>query len=204
MPDARLLIHNHARMNAPVPIQRGHFVLESGLHTDVWLELEALFLDPLALEPHLDALARQLRPYEITAVCGPLVGGALVAQSIAARLKLRFYFTERRPEASGSGLFSAAYHLPAGVRACASRERFAVVDDAISAGSSTRATMNELTGAGARVLVVGALMLLGNRGERYFADRSIPVVTSVREGLSLWEPHHCPLCQGGVAIEKRQ
>ena len=84
MPDARLLIHNHARMNAPVPIQRGHFVLESGLHTDVWLELEALFLDPLALEPHLDALARQLRPYEITAVCGPLVGGALVAQSIAA------------------------------------------------------------------------------------------------------------------------
>jgi orotate phosphoribosyltransferase len=185
-------------------IQRGHFVLESGLHTDVWLELDTLFLDPIVLEPHLDALARQLRPYEITAVCGPLVGGALVARLIAAKLKLRFYFTQRSPERSDSELFSATYHLPAAIRPHASRERFAVVDDAISAGSSTRATMSELTGVGAQILVVGALMLLGDRGERYFAERSIPVVTSARERLSLWEPHHCPLCQAGVAIEKRQ
>jgi orotate phosphoribosyltransferase len=190
-------------MQSPA-IQHGHFVLESGLHTDVWLELDALFLDPIVLEPQLDVLARQLQPYEITAVCGPLVGGALVAQMIAARLKLRFYFTQRSPERSDSELFSAMYHLPAGIRPQASRESFAVVDDAISAGSSTRATMSELTGVGAQILVVGALMLLGDRGERYFAERSIPVVTSARERLSLWEPHHCPLCQAGVAIEKRQ
>lgn len=186
------------------PVQRGHFLLESGLHTDVWLELDALFLDPTALEPELDALASQLRPYGITAVCGPLVGGAFVAQSIAAKLNLRFYFTERDSNRSTSELFSATYRLPAGVRNQAGRERFAVVDDAISAGSSTRATVAELASHGAQTVVVGALLLLGDRGERYFIDRSIPVVASAREELPLWEPHRCPLCQAGVAMERRQ
>lgn len=187
-----------------VPVRRGHFVLESGLHTDVWLELDALFLDPAVLEPQLDALASRLRPHAITAVCGPLVGGALVAQSIAAKLNVRFYFTERGSERSRSELFTATYRLPTSLRPHASQERFAVVDDAISAGSSTRATIGELNSLGAQIVVVGALLLLGDRGERYFADRSIPVVASAREDLSLWEPDSCPLCHTGVAMERRQ
>ncbi len=184
-------------------VQRGHFLLESGLHTDVWLELDAWFLDPAVLEPQLDALGNQLRTHAITAVCGPLVGGAFVAQSIAARLGVRFYFTERVSEPSSPGLFSATYRLPAGVRTHASRENFAVVDDVISAGSSTRATVDELNSCGARTVVVGALLLLGDRGERHFIDQSIPVVTLAREELSVWEPHSCPFCQAGVAIERR-
>lgn len=186
------------------PVQRGHFVLESGLHTNAWLELDALFLDPAILEPQLDILADRLRPYAITAVCGPLVGGAFVAQSIATRLNVRFYFTARDAERSSSELFSAIYRLPASVRPHAARERFAVVDDAISAGSSTRATIDELNSHGAQTVVVGALLLLGDRGERYFLERSIPVVAAEREALSLWEPHRCPLCQAGVAIQPRQ
>ena len=47
-------------------------------------------------------------------------------------------------------------------------------------------------------------MLLGDRGERYFAERSIPVVAQTREELSLWEPHQCPLCQTGIPIERQQ
>jgi orotate phosphoribosyltransferase len=184
-------------------VQCGHFLLESGLHTNVWLELDAWFLDPANLQPQIDALAEQLRPHAITAVCGPLVGGAFVAQSIAARLGVRFYFTERCTEPSSSGLFSAVYRLPAGMRTIAAHESFAVVDDAISAGSSTRATVDELNRCGAQTAVVGALLLLGDRGERYFMDQSIPVVAAAREELSLWEPRSCPLCQAGIAIERR-
>jgi adenine/guanine phosphoribosyltransferase-like PRPP-binding protein len=117
---------------------------------------------------------------------------------------LRFYFTERDSNQSNSELFSATYRLPANVRNQACRERFAVVDDAISAGSSTRATVDELDSHGAQIVVVGALLLLGDRGERYFVDRSIPVVASAREELALWEPHRCPQCQAGVALERRR
>lgn len=180
-------------------------MLESGLHTDVWLELDALFLDPAVFEPRLDELASLLRQHAITAVCGPLVGGALVAWSIAAKLKVRFYFTERSAERSNSEeLFGASYRLPAGLRPHAAGERFAVVDDAISAGSSTRATVDELTRIGAQTVVVGALLLLGDRGAQHFIGRSIPVVAPARNELSLWEPHQCPLCKAGMAIEQRR
>jgi orotate phosphoribosyltransferase len=186
-----------------ISTRRGHFVLESGLHTDTWLDLDTQFLDPAALEPQLDALTGELRRYEVSAVCGPLVGGALVAQAISARLGVRFYYTERVSEPAGSGLFNAIYRLPAGLRLPASHERFAVVDDAISAGSATRATVAELSGLGARTVVVGALLLLGDRGARHFAELSIPVVAAARDELSLWDPNHCPLCQAGVAVERR-
>jgi hypothetical protein len=38
-------------------------------------------------------------------------------------------------------------------------------------------------------VVVGALLLLGDRGERYFMDRSIPVVASAREESYLCGNH---------------
>lgn len=185
-------------------IQRGHFVLESGLHTDVWLELDSWFVNPANLESRLDELAKQLTQYPITAVCGPLTGGAFVAQSIAARLDVRFYYTERIATGSRSGLFGAVYRLPGGLRHHARGERFAVVDDAISAGSASRATLAELADTGAETLVVGALLLLGDRGARYFAARNIPVVAVGRRELSVWEPRECPLCQAGMAVEPRR
>jgi orotate phosphoribosyltransferase len=181
-----------------VSIQRGHFILESGLHTDAWLDLDSLLLDPAALEPLFLDLTNALRPFDVTAVCGPLVGGAIVAQVVANLLNLRFYFTERvskQPE----GVLTAEYRLPESVRAAAVNERFAVLDDAISAGSATRATVAHLESLGARTAVVGALMLLGDRGERYFQERSIPVVFAHREALSSWQPEECPMCRAGAA-----
>ncbi len=31
--------------------RRGHFRLESGHHSDLWLDLDPLFADPLAVDP---------------------------------------------------------------------------------------------------------------------------------------------------------
>lgn len=56
-----------------LPMQRGHFVLESGLHTDFWITMDALFIDPRSLEPHITALSELLKPYDITALCGPML-----------------------------------------------------------------------------------------------------------------------------------
>ncbi len=185
------------------PIRRGHFILESGLHTDVWLELDQMFLNPSVLETQVNELAGKLGQHDITAVCGPLIGGAFVAQSIAAKLNLRFYYTSRVSVGASPELFGATYRVPEGLRSHAIGERFAVVDDAISAGSSTRATLSDLSSIGAQTVVVGALLLLGDTGARYFANLGIPVVAAAHRGLSLWEPQSCPLCQAGVAFERR-
>src|SRR5690242_21761806 len=80
-----------------LPSRRGHFVLESGYHTDLWLTLDALFVDPAAIGPHVDALADQLRRHAPAAVCGPLLGGAFLAHALAARLAVKFFVVEPAP-----------------------------------------------------------------------------------------------------------
>src|ERR1700731_746907 len=78
-----------------LPVRRGHFVLESGFHADLWLSLDGLFVDPKAVAPLVSELAMLIKPYGVSAVCGPLVGGAFLAQSLARHSGLRFYYTER-------------------------------------------------------------------------------------------------------------
>ncbi|MCW5853635.1 MAG: orotate phosphoribosyltransferase [Anaerolineae bacterium] len=178
-----------------VPGRRGHFRLESGYHTDFWLTLDALFVAPHVLAPQVAALADQLWPYQPTAVCGPLLGGAFLAQALAAHLGLRFYFSQPAPGARGDGLFTAAYSLPSELRRRVAGERIALVDDVISAGSSVRATLAELTTAGATTVVVGSLAILGQRAVEYFAAQGLPLVTLAQQEFNLWLPADCPLCQ---------
>jgi orotate phosphoribosyltransferase len=73
----------------------GHFPLESGHHGELWLELDALFWEPAPLEPLAGRLAELIRPHGPDVVCGPLVGGAFLAQLVATRLGVRFCHTER-------------------------------------------------------------------------------------------------------------
>jgi orotate phosphoribosyltransferase len=184
-----------------LPVRRGHFLLESGYHTDIWFDLDALFLTPREVAPQVAALAELLRPCEITAVCGPLFGGAFLAHALAAHMGLRFYYAQQMPAETAGGLYTARYVLPSELRRRVADERIAIVDDCISAGSSVRATAEELTAAGAHVLAVGAIMLLGNRAVEHFKAQGIPVVALAHQEFKLWTPAECPLCRTGARLE---
>jgi orotate phosphoribosyltransferase len=184
-----------------LPERRGHFRLESGLHTDCWLTLDALFVDPRAGAPMIDSLADRLRPHAVTAVCGPLLGGAFLAQGLASRLGARFYYAQGPVTTAPGGLFGARYWLPGGLALRAAGERMAVVDDAISAGSSVRATADALNELGATVGVIGTFLLLGDAAVGHFADLGIPIETLERRQLALWRPDECPLCARGTPLE---
>jgi orotate phosphoribosyltransferase len=184
-----------------LPVRHGHFLLESGLHSDVWIDLDALFVDPQKIEPDLAALAELIKQHDVTAICGPLLGGAFVAQALASRLGLHFYCTERVTSSSGDGLYQAVYRLPKGQRKQAAGERMAVVDDVISAGSSVRATVAELEEVGATVQVVGSLLLLGNKAAEHFSKYRIPVVAPAMRAFEMWEPTNCPHCKAGKPLQ---
>jgi orotate phosphoribosyltransferase len=181
----------------------GHFLLESGYHADTWFDLDALFIDPAAIASQVDALVALIRPHDVSAVCGPLLGGAFLAQAVAAAMGVRFYYCEKAASDSASALFGARYRLPAGLREHASKERFAVIDDVISVGSSVRAVVAELKAAGARTIVVGSLSVLGTKAMDYFASVDIPVIALDRREFRTWLPVECPLCSSGIPLENR-
>lgn len=187
---------------ALVQARRGHFVLESGYHAGLWLDLDSLFASPRAIAPFVERLAARLRPHEPHMVCGPLLGGALLAQSLATMLGVDFGFTQPAPAASGSGLYRARYLLPGAFQGRVRNRRLALVDDVMSAGSSLRATCESLRSYGAVPIAVGALMVLGDVGERHFTEeQGLPVEAVVRDELEVWVSSACPLCAAGAPLE---
>ena len=174
--------------------------MESGYHTDTWLTLDALFADPVTVAPLVTTLADRLRAHAPAAVCGPLLGGAFLAQAIATTLGSRFYYTELVAP-TDSALFSTAYQLPIALRRLVRGQRIAVVDDVISAGSSVRATVAALADAGASTAVVASFMVLGDATRVHFADQGVPMETLQRRKFDLWKPSECPLCRSGALLE---
>lgn len=188
-------------LNRLMTARRGHFVLESGYHTDLWFNLDALFVQPRSIAPLVTELANRLKTYSPTAICGPMQGGAFLAQALATVLEIDFYFTEPVASTNTARLFAAAYRLPTELEYRLSGERVAIVDDIISAGSSVRATLIALTAARAETVVAGSFLTLGSVGRDYLAGQNIPLETLGHRDFSLWKPEDCPLCQQGTPLE---
>jgi len=121
-------------------IRRGHFLLESGHHGELWLDLELLYRRPRRVEPLCSELARRIASLSIDAVCGPLIEGAFVALTVASELNLEYSYAERFARASSDGLFSAGYRIPEALRESVRGKRVAIVNDVINAGSAVRGT----------------------------------------------------------------
>src|ERR1051325_551435 len=181
-----------------LPVRRGHFRLESGYHTDTWLDLATLFVDPVKIAPAVTMLAGRLRRYACDAICGPMTGGAFLAQALAAARRICFFYAEPVTRADDGALFAAEYRLPGEMPRQVSGSRVAVVDDVISAGSSVRATMATLEAAGASIIVVGTLLALGDVGASHLAGRGLPFEALGRRDFAMWPPAECPLCRSGV------
>jgi orotate phosphoribosyltransferase len=188
---------------ALVDARRGHFLLESGLHSELWLDLDPLFADQRRLAPFVSTLAYALRSFRVDVVCGALVGGAFLAQLVARSLEVGFCYTEKTESRSSEGLlFNARYELPGAFASRVAGKRVAIVDDVMSAGSALRATYASLRTVGANVVAAGALLVLGDKGADYFAGEGVPVVSSARDEFATWAPADCPHCAAAVPLER--
>ena len=159
-------------MTTPVQLacaRSAHFDLGTGYHGDVWLDLDALFLRPALLRPHVRWLADRLAGHQVDAVCGPLEGGAFLAQAIADVLGSACVPARRRTRPrQGDG-----YRLPA-VPGGIVGWRVAIVDDAINAGTAVRACVQQVRDAGAVPVAVAALLSLGQARARIEAALAVP------------------------------
>jgi orotate phosphoribosyltransferase len=186
-----------------VSARRGHFRLESGYHSALWLELDALFAEPRAIAPFVAALSDKIRPHGVSVVCGPLLGGAFLAQLVAHALDVEFCFTERVTPADTNGLYGVRYVLPPAFHPRVRGKRVAIVDDVMSAGSALRGTFAELNAHGATTVVAGALLLLGTRGADFFSERGVAVESVGTDRFDLWPPDECPRCAAGEPVEDK-
>jgi orotate phosphoribosyltransferase len=180
---------------------QGHFLLESGHHGDLWYQLETLCLHSREIRPFADRLAAQLAKHQVEVICGPLVEGAFVALLVSLELGCDFVYAERFADTGRGGLFPVEYRLPTTLRPAVRGKRVAIVNDVINAGSAVRGTFFDLQEIGSAVVVIGALLALGDAIGKFAAERGVALELLERMPTNLWEPSECPLCAAGKPLE---
>lgn len=182
-------------------VRKGHFLLESGHHGDLWLDLELLCQRPALLRPLVIDLAHRLRSFNVEGICGPLVEGSFIALLVASELNVGFSYSERFSKGTEDTLFPAGYRIPAPLRDLLKGRRVAIVNDVINAGSAVRGTFEDLQACGATVVAIGTLLMLGAAAQQFAAAKHIPLATLATLPNTLWLPKDCPLCASGMTLQ---
>ena len=149
------------------------------------------------LRPFVEKLAGKLSAHRPDLICGPMTGGALLAELIANHLGTRFAFAQRTIE-NGRAQYSIAKSL----RDVLKDQRVAVVDDAISAGSAVGGTVGDVVACGGHVIALGALMLVGRRPHELAARLKLPLEWLLQLETEVWAADQCPLCRQGEPCEE--
>jgi orotate phosphoribosyltransferase len=181
--------------------RRGHFKMESGHHSGTWFELGSLFDDPATVRPLVAELARRLSSQHPDAVCGPMTGGAKLAEMTATEMGIDAVVAERFETPGATGLFPVRYRIAEAQRAKTRGRRIAIVDDAISAGSAVRGSHADLIECGALPVALGALIVFGDAAAKFAADNGLALEAIERMPFDMWRPAECPLCREGTPLD---
>ncbi|HEU0052648.1 MAG TPA: phosphoribosyltransferase family protein [Longimicrobium sp.] len=174
---------------------RGHFRYESGHHGDLWLDLDRLLADARRTREWSAELARLAADVRPDVVCGPLTGGAFVAQFVAAELGAAFVFAERSVMDG-----EARYRVPDALRPLVRGRRVLLVDDAVNAGSALLATLADVRAAGGEAGGFASLLALGDAAARIGAAHALPFIALASLPREMWSPRECPLCAAGTPL----
>jgi orotate phosphoribosyltransferase len=179
-----------------VAASRGHFVYESGHHGDLWLDLDALFVDARRARGWASVLADRAVDCRPELVCGPLTGGAFVAQLLAAEIGAGFIFAERFVSETGP----VRYRIPESLRGALYGRRVLLVDDVVNAGSALLATLADLTDCGTDLAGFATLLTLGKVASQIAEQRGVPLFALASLERGMWAPEECPLCRSGTPL----
>ncbi len=140
--DLQKLLEDHGA------ILKGHFLLTSGRHSDVYVEKFRLLEQPEILSQCAGLIAKAFENERIEVVAGPTTGGIIVAFEVARQLGVQALYVESE---GGEKKLRRGGHVEAGTRVL-------VVDDVLTTGTSVKEVVTLLTGKGADVVGVGVLI----------------------------------------------
>ncbi len=129
-------------------VLRGHFVLSSGRHSDVYFEKFRVLERPDVLADLCEKIAARAFPKRIDRVAGPLTGGILVAYEVARQLQVPGLYIEN--EGGRKTLRRGAKLTPG--------ERVLVVDDVLTTGLSLGESVAAVREAGGDPILCAVLL----------------------------------------------
>ncbi len=171
-------------------IQKGHFKLTSGVHSDAYIQCAQVMQYPEFIHNLCSELGKRFKGTNIDVIVGPAIGAIIMAHVMAMVLGpwVRAIFTERE---NGKMTLRRSFEIKKG-------ERVLVVEDITTTGSSAREVIDIVKSRQAEVVGVGALIDRSG-GKVDFGVRYEKLVTIK---MNTYEPNNCPLCKKGIPITK--
>ncbi len=167
---------------------KGHFLLSSGLHSDVYFEKFQVLQYPQYVEILCRKLAGLFEGEKIQLVVGPTTGGVIIAYEVAKNLGTRFIIAE--PGDAGR-IFKRGFSIDPG-------ERVLIVDDILTTGGSLREVIELVEKYRGDIEGIGVL-LDRSGGEVKLAYPLKPLATTK---AAKYRPEECPLCKAGQPLVK--
>jgi orotate phosphoribosyltransferase len=170
---------------------KGHFILSSGRHSDMFLQKALVFQYPLRTAKLCKALAQKIRTKvrkRVDAIVSPAVGGIIPGYETARQLKLPAMFVERQ-----EGVFQLRrnFHLDKSMNVI-------IVEDVVSTGLSSRECIEAVRKTGANVVAL-ACLIDRSGGDAKF---DVPFVPLARLKVPSWEADKLPKHLKGIPAVK--
>lgn len=166
----------------------GHFILTSGLHSEIYLQCALVLQQPRQAEEFGRDIAEQFQTEAIQSVASPAIGGLIVGHEVARALGARFIWTERE---AGKMVLRRGFSVSPG-------ERILVVEDVVTTGGSTRETVAALQANGANV--VGAASIIDRSSGK--AEVGVPRIALATLKVASVDPADCEACRRGEPAVK--
>jgi orotate phosphoribosyltransferase len=166
----------------------GHFVLTSGLHSNLYLQCALVLQHPREAETFGREIAEQFRTEKIETVASPAIGGLMIGHEVARALRARFIWTERENDEM---VLRRGFSVSPG-------ERVLVVEDVVTTGGSTRETVAALQALGANV-IAAASIIDRSSGK---AEVGVPRIALATLNVASVEPAVCEACKRGEPAVK--
>ncbi|MCX7655231.1 MAG: orotate phosphoribosyltransferase [Treponemataceae bacterium] len=173
----------------------GHFLLSSGRHSDRYFQCARLLQYPHRAAEALSGVVTQLKSdmesgkLHIDAICGPAMGGIIVAYELGRQLGLPAFFTER--DDSGTMSLRRGFEVTPG-------QKILIAEDVVTTGKSSAETARVLETLGARIEGLACIV------DRRAAEEAIPwpFYPACRVPVANWDALDCALCKQGVPLVK--
>jgi orotate phosphoribosyltransferase len=183
---------------------KGHFVLDSFLHADEYVEKANIYKDPILTDDLCWDIAQQILLHyhtcnnrQIEVVVGPAIGGIILSNRVACHLsdlyqvKVTSLFTEKDEEDKQVLKRGYLTDIPG--------RNVLVVDDVLTTGHQIREIIEEVKNNKGNVVGIGVIY---DRRDSSSETLHLLLIALLKRRMKIWKRAECPLCKEKVLIDE--
>lgn len=168
----------------------GHFKLRSGLHSNIYINKDAIYCNHLVYKTILRKLNRLINdtfPIDtFNIITGPAIAGAILASPLSLDFEETFVYPEK--DSNGNMKFNRGYDK------VIKDKKVLIIEDIITTGNSVNSVISAIADCGGTTI---GIISIWNRSNVKFSISNFSLLT---DKIPTWDSKICPLCQNNIDL----